>query len=63
MGVRLDMHQTTHDGFLWLKDSVCGVEPEPVEVMLHSSTINWVSQIHWSLGPAHGKTESSSKLV
>ena len=35
-------------------------ELEPVEVVLGSSTINWVSQIHWVLGLAGGETESSS---
>ena len=31
-----------------------------VEVISQSSTINQVSQIHWSWGLAGGKTESSS---
>ena len=39
---------------------VAVAEPGPVEVNLHSSTINEVSQIHWSQGLAGGKTESCS---
>ena len=35
-------------------------ELEPVEVMSHSSTINWVGWTHWVLGLAGEETESSS---
>ena len=38
---------------------VAVAEPEPVAVMLHSSAINWVGQIPWILGLAHGEAESS----
>ena len=34
-------------------------EPEPVEIILHSSTINWVGHIFWMLGPARKETGSS----
>ena len=39
---------------------VAVAESEPVEAMLHSSTINWVGWIHWVLGLAGGETEFSS---
>ena len=59
-GVRLDLHQATDDGFHWPDDGVHGeMEPEPVEVMLHSSTINQVGHICWALGLAGNETESS----
>ena len=64
-GIRLDLHKATHDGFHWLKDGVVWEVPmvvaelQPVELMLCSSTFNWVSQICWVLGPAGGETESS----
>ena len=40
---------------------VAVAELEPVEVMLHSSTINWVSQICWALEFAGKETDSSSR--
>ena len=64
-GVRLDLHQATHDGFCGLKDFDVGEVPvvvaemEPVEVMLCSSTINQVGWICWALGLAGEETESS----
>ena len=66
MGIRLNLNQATHDGFLWPKGSVCGevpvvvAEAGPIEIILNSSTIKWVGQIHWLWGIAGGKTESSS---
>ena len=49
--VRLDLHQATHDGFCWPEHGVhgggaCGGGgARASEVMLCSSTINWVSHI------------------
>ena len=34
-------------------------DPEPVEVMLCSSTSNWVGHVCWALGLAGDMTESS----
>ena len=64
MGLRLDLHQASH-GFFGQKTAHMGevaavADPESVEVMMCSPTINWVGQICWSLGLAGGKTESSS---
>ena len=65
-GIRHDLNKATPDGFLWPKKRAHGVVPVAVaelgsvEVISHSSTINWVGQIHWSQGLTGFKTESSS---
>ena len=64
-GVRLDLHQATHDGFCWPEYGACGGGAcggggaGAVMVMLCSSTINQVGHICWALGPVGVETESS----